>query len=58
LNDLTKPYIGLIAQEVETIYPEIVENNNNIKSINYQSIIAILVECVKELKCEINKLKS
>ena len=58
LNDTTKQYIGLIAQEVETIYPEIVETNDTIKSINYQSIIAILVECVKELKCEINKLKS
>lgn len=58
LSDVRKKYIGLIAQEVEIMYPEIVENNDTIKSINYQSIIAILVECVKELKCEINKLKS
>jgi hypothetical protein len=58
LDDTSKVYIGLIAQEVETMYPELVENKNDIKSINYQSIIAILVECVKELKCEINKLKS
>jgi hypothetical protein len=58
LNDTSKQYIGLIAQEVETMYPEIVENKDNIKSINYQSVIAILVECIKELKSEINKLKS
>ena len=58
LSDVNKQYIGLIAQEVELMYPELISDKDNIKSINYQSITAILVECVKELKCEINKLKS
>jgi hypothetical protein len=42
--------IGLIAQEVEVIYPELISETNNIKGINYQSFIAIIIEGIKELK--------
>jgi cytoskeletal protein CcmA (bactofilin family) len=57
LGNTKKQHIGLIAQEVEKMYPQLVEDKDNIKSVNYQAIIAILVECIKELKSEINKLK-
>jgi hypothetical protein len=50
-------HIGLIAQEVEKEYPQIISEENNIKTINYTSMIAILVESIKELKTEINELK-
>jgi hypothetical protein len=45
-----KNHIGLIAQEVEAVYPELITETNNIKSINYQSFNAILLEGLKELK--------
>jgi hypothetical protein len=49
LQDTNKKYLGLIAQEVEEIFPELVTEKDNIKSINYQSFTAILLECIKEL---------
>jgi hypothetical protein len=57
LINTSKIHIGLIAQEVETEYPEIISEENNIKTINYTSIIAILIESIKDLKKEINQLK-
>jgi len=50
-------FIGLIAQEVEKIYPELINMNNDIKSINYNSMIAVLIESIKELNNEIKLLK-
>jgi hypothetical protein len=57
LPDKDKIYIGLIAQEVEEYFPDLVSETKDIKSINYQSMVAVLLECVKELKKEINELK-
>jgi predicted acyltransferase (DUF342 family) len=57
LIDTEKLHIGLIAQEVESIYPEIISEINNVKTINYNSINAILLECVKELKLELIEMK-
>jgi hypothetical protein len=50
--------IGLIAQEVEKIYPELVGNSGDIKTISYNNLVAVLIEAVKELKSEIEELKS
>jgi hypothetical protein len=57
LSDTEKLHIGLIAQEVESIYPEIISEINNVKTINYNSINAILLECIKELKVELIEMK-
>ena len=57
LVDKDKIYIGLIAQEVEQTFPDLVTETNDIKSINYQSMIAVLLECIKELKEDIKELK-
>lgn len=48
------PSLGVIAQQVEKVLPEIVENE---KSVNYNGLIAVLIEAVKELKAEIEELK-
>ncbi len=42
-------HIGVIAQEVEKEYPELISNNTDIKSVNYDGLNAILIESVKEL---------
>ena len=41
--------IGLIAQEVEKIYPEIIaEDNKGIKMVSYYKLIPVLIEAIKE----------
>lgn len=49
---------GLIAQEIEKIYPELVCTNDlGVKSVAYSPIIAMLISAIKELKQEIDELK-
>jgi hypothetical protein len=53
------PQIGVIAQEVEKIYPEFVRTDENgMKSVNYAQMTAVLIEAVKELNSEIKDLKN
>jgi phosphotransferase system HPr-like phosphotransfer protein len=48
---------GVIAQEVEEILPEIVNTNEDGgKTVNYNGIIALLIESVKEQQVQINNL--
>ena len=59
LEDKNKKYLGLIAQEVEEVFPDLVTETNNTKSINYQSFVAVLLECIKELNDKLeNKILS
>jgi len=51
--------IGLIAQEVEEVLPDLVyESEEGIKSVAYQNIVAVLIEAVKEQQVQIEALKS
>ena len=44
---------GLIAQEVEALFPELVKTDEKgMKSVNYVGLIPHLIEAVKELKKE------
>ena len=52
-----KPSLGVIAQEVQEILPELV-NDGTIKSVNYNGIIGVLIEAIKELKKEVEELKN
>ena len=47
---------GVIAQELEQVLPELVTQTDP-KSVNYNGIIGVLIEAVKELKKEIEELK-
>jgi len=50
--------IGVIAQEVQKIIPEIVvERKNGYLGVDYKRIIPLLIESVKELRQEVNDLK-
>jgi hypothetical protein len=55
-----KKRIGLIAQEVELIIPEVVGENeiDKIKCINYGSMVGLLVEAIKELNNKVNNLEN
>jgi hypothetical protein len=51
---------GLIAQEVETIIPDIVRENkwDGTKMLNYNGVTALLVEAIKELKAQNDALQA
>ena len=52
--------IGLSAQEIEKVVPEVVKplSNTEYKYVNYEKLVPVLVEAIKELKSEIEQLKS
>ena len=47
---------GVIAQELEKVLPELVADGET-KSVNYNGIIAVLIEAVKELSSRLDKLE-
>ena len=50
--------IGLIAQEVEEILPELVQTKDDgYKAVKYEKMIALLIEGMKEMQAEIDELK-
>lgn len=52
--------VGLIAQDVEKVFPELVSANpeTGIKSVEYANIVAPLIEAVKEQQAQIEALKA
>jgi hypothetical protein len=51
-----KSSYGVIAQELEEVLPQLV-NAGEVKSVNYNGIIGVLIEAVKELSAEVEELK-
>ncbi len=50
--------IGLIAQEIEKVIPEVVsQNDEGMKSVAYSPLVGVLIEAIKELKAEIDNAK-
>lgn len=50
-----KKDIGVIAQEVETIFPELVQTNDQgYKSVEYGNLVAPLIEAIKELNDKVD----
>ena len=61
-NDKQETYqghdIGVVAQEVEEVLPEIVTTRDNgYKAVKYEKLVPLLIESIKELKAEIEELK-
>jgi hypothetical protein len=51
--------IGVKAQEVETVLPELVTTRENgYKAVKYDKLVALLIECVKEQQKQIDELKN
>lgn len=54
-----KASVGVIAQEVEKVFPELVQTNaEGIKSVEYGNLVAPLIEAVKEQQKEIESLNN
>ena len=59
IKDLEKKnQIGVIAQDIEKIIPEVVyTDEKGMKSVAYQNLTAVLIEAVKELSNKVNELE-
>jgi hypothetical protein len=49
------PSMGVIAQNVEEILPELVFTSNGQKTVNYGGLIGLLISAINELNEKINK---
>ena len=67
--DSDKHSIGMIAQEVEEVLPELILTNEEckpytsevyrvIKTLDYSKIVSVLVEAIKELNLKVEKLEA
>ena len=51
--------VGVIAQEIEKVLPELVVNRDNgYKAVRYEKIVALLIEAIKQQQLQIDELKS
>ena len=49
---------GVIAQELEKIAPELVNNEGEYKAVAYGNVVGYLIEAIKDLKEEVKQLKA
>lgn len=56
-KDTKEDAIGVIAQDIEEVIPEIVKNNDHIKTVNYNGLIGVLIEAIKEQQRQILELR-
>ena len=64
-DESEKQKIGLLAQDIEKVFPELVSESHGIKSVNYQGLVPVLINALKEQdammkeqKAEIDRLKT
>jgi hypothetical protein len=49
--------VGVIAQEMQEVIPQVVLDNNGILSVAYGNLTAVLIEAVKEMAARIDQLE-
>ena len=53
-----KQKIGVLAQEIQEVFPELVtEDDNEMLAVNYQGLVPVLINALKEQQSEIDVLK-
>ena len=50
--------MGVIAQDVEKVFPELVHGEEGEKSLQYSGLVGALIEAVKELSAKVAVLES
>lgn len=49
---------GVIAQEMQKVFPEVVHDTNEYLSVAYGNLVGVLIEAIKELENRIKKLEN
>lgn len=58
-KDSGKKSMGVIAQEVEEVLPEVVvTDDEGMKKVNYQAMVGVLIEAVKDLQARLDEHES
>ncbi|MGI5827296.1 MAG: tail fiber domain-containing protein [Patescibacteria group bacterium] len=57
-KDSKEASVGLIAQEVEKVFPELVETNGQYKAVEYGNLVAPLIEAIKAQQQQIEQLEA
>lgn len=58
-NSNDKKSIGVVAQEVEKVLPELIgSTNDDMKTVNYNGLVGVLIEAVKELSRRVEELEN
>ena len=53
------PNVGVIAQDVEKVLPQLVKDRDNgFKAVDYDKIVGLLIEAIKDQQAQIDDLKS
>lgn len=55
LADKSRQYAGVIAQEIERVLPEAIFDNGNLKAVDYNATIGLLIEAIKEQQLTITE---
>jgi hypothetical protein len=53
-----KQKIGVLAQDIEKVFPELVSESNGVKSVNYQGLVPVLINALKEQDEKISRLEN
>jgi hypothetical protein len=54
-----KAAVGIIAQQVQEVLPELItETEDEILTVNYNGLVGVLIQSIKELRAEIDTLKN
>jgi hypothetical protein len=54
-----KQKIGVLAQEIQEVFPELVsEDDNEMLAVNYQGLVPVLINALKEQDDKINRLEN
>ena len=56
-KDTDAPSLGVIAQEVEKVLPELVVESDGVKSVSYGNLVGVLIEAIKEQQVRIEELE-
>ena len=55
-KESNRPSVGVIAQDIEKVFPELVSKTNP-KTVNYDGLIGLLIEAIKEQQIELESIK-
>lgn len=56
--DNGEPGVGVIAQEMQEILPQVVQANDGTLSVAYGNLVGVLIEAVKELSARVSELEA